>query len=144
MYSALEVAKYVIDRCNELNRSISNLKLQKILYFIQIEFLVTLNTVCFKEAIEAWDFGPVVPVVYHEYKVYGSASIPCDQVGIPVSIIKAHKDIIDGVVEQCSQYSAATLVDITHRQAPWINNYKKGRGSIISTEELKEYFVPEG
>lgn len=39
MYSALLVAKHIIRRCDELGRTISNLKLQKILYFVQAEFL---------------------------------------------------------------------------------------------------------
>ena len=90
MYSALVVARYIIKRCNELNRPISNLKLQKLLYFVQAEFLVGEGSACFpeeieawdfgpvvpEEEIEAWDFGPVVPEVYHRYKAYGSASIP--------------------------------------------------------------------
>ena len=78
MYNALSVAHYIIGACSRLNFGISNLKLQKILYFVQAEFLVSTptHTPCFSERIEAWDFGPVVPVVYHKYKVYGSGLIP--------------------------------------------------------------------
>ena len=64
MYSVLDVAKYVIFYSNEKKYDISNLKLQKILYFIQAEFLVSENEPCFYEEIEAWNFGPVVPEVY--------------------------------------------------------------------------------
>lgn len=77
MYKALDIARYIIERCREKNRTVSNLKLQKILYFVQAEFLVTKNQPCFAETIEAWDFGPVVPEVYYEYRMYGSANIPC-------------------------------------------------------------------
>ena len=55
MYSVLDVARYVIARSNRAG-AISNLKLQKVLYFIQAEFLVVQNTPCFAEQIEAWDF----------------------------------------------------------------------------------------
>lgn len=75
MYNALTVAKYIIKRCNDTNRIISNLKLQKLLYFVQAEFLVTTTHACFPEEIEAWDFGPVVPEVYHRYKAYSSIKI---------------------------------------------------------------------
>ena len=51
MYSALLVAKYIIRRCAERGKSISNLKLQKILYFVQAEFLVDLGTCCFPDTI---------------------------------------------------------------------------------------------
>lgn len=76
MYSAYDVAHYIIQKFNEMNKAISNLKLQKVLYFIQAEFLVDINKPCFFEEIEAWDFGPVVPTVYRKYKIYGSANIP--------------------------------------------------------------------
>lgn len=57
MYSVLDVARYVVARSNRAG-AISNLKLQKVLYFIQAEFLVVQNMPCFAEQIEAWDFGP--------------------------------------------------------------------------------------
>ena len=56
MYRALDVAEYVIRKANAIDDPISNLKLQKILYFIQAEFLITKNRPCFREEIEAWGF----------------------------------------------------------------------------------------
>ena len=76
MHSASLIAKYIIERCDHYNQTISNLKLQKILYFVQAEFLVEENRRCFFEEIEAWDYGPVVPNVYRKYKMYGAANIP--------------------------------------------------------------------
>ena len=51
MYNALTVAKYVIKRCNDSKRTISNLKLQKILYFIQAEFLAVTGRVCMHSGV---------------------------------------------------------------------------------------------
>ena len=39
MYSALEIAKYIIDKCTKDRCPVSNLQLQKILYYVQREFL---------------------------------------------------------------------------------------------------------
>lgn len=140
MYSAIDIAKYIILQCNNSCKTISNLKLQKILYFVQAEFLVSQNAPCFREEIEAWDFGPVIPDVYHRYKVYGSASIPkiCEDGYCPFS----HEDKIlaDGIIDQCSKYSASTLVEITHRQSPWKNAYQKYSGAVISNESIKVFF----
>ena len=49
MYSAIDVARYIIAHCNRNGQTISNLKLQKILYFIQAEFLVVQDKPCFQE-----------------------------------------------------------------------------------------------
>ncbi|MBQ8682011.1 MAG: DUF4065 domain-containing protein [Bacilli bacterium] len=69
IYSALDIVKYIIISEREKGHIISNLKLQKVLYFIQAEFLVIKNEPCFKEDIIATDFGPIILEVYHEYKI---------------------------------------------------------------------------
>lgn len=141
MYSALVVARYIIKRCNELNRPISNLKLQKLLYFVQAEFLVGEGSACFPEEIEAWDFGPVVPEVYHRYKAYGSASIPYLAGAERVRrICTEDKEIINGIVDEGSLYTANQLVEITHNQAPWREAYMPYRSNIISKEAILNYF----
>ena len=76
MYSVIDVCEYIIYYSNKRNYSLSNLKLQKLLYFVQAYFLIKFNEPCFAEDIEAWDFGPVVPVAYHVYKRFGAGEIP--------------------------------------------------------------------
>ena len=66
-YRVDTIANYVIRYSNKHNLDVSNLKLQKILYFIQAQFLVNHDRPCFGAKIEAWSFGPVVPTIYNEY-----------------------------------------------------------------------------
>lgn len=156
MYKVLEVCRHVINYSNDLNYGISNLKLQKILYFIQAVFLVMRTEPCFEERIEAWDLGPVVPIAYREYKYYGSGNIPlitcCIQVdkkNIWDSVVKEYHDdviaqrdkvLMDAVVDKFADYSATDLVSITHRQAPWKDAYVRGMNKEITTKAIKEYF----
>lgn len=137
MYSVLDVARYVVARSNRAG-AISNLKLQKVLYFIQAEFLVVQNAPCFAEQIEAWDFGPVVPVVYYRYRIYGGAAIPLLHDDGLCPFNKRDKKLADGVIDECAKYSAAGLTDIVHRQTPWREAYC--RRDIITNESLKEFF----
>lgn len=52
-YKVLDVCRYVIDYSNEKEYGISNLKLQKILYFIQAYFLIKQpSRCCFDDRIE--------------------------------------------------------------------------------------------
>lgn len=140
MYSALSVARYIIARCNLKWQTISNLKLQKILYFVQAEFLVSQNQPCFCERIEAWDFGPVVPEVYRYYKVYGSASIPSVDNENYCPFNTADKNLADGIIDTCAKYSASTLVEITHRQSPWLTAYHRHGSAVISNESIQSFF----
>lgn len=90
MYSVVDISRYIIHYCKQQGYYISNLKLQKILYFVQAEFLVELHAPCFSEEIEAWDFGPVVPEVYHEYKHFGSSNIIDNSFGY-MDILRKHR-----------------------------------------------------
>ena len=72
MALAGDVAKYIIK-----SLPVDNLKLQKLLYYSQGVHLVLNDRVpLFMEPIEAWDYGPVVPPVYREYKGRGLEIIP--------------------------------------------------------------------
>ena len=75
MNDALEIAKYIIDRCYRIGKPVTNLKLQKLLYFIQIESYRMDNEPLFFNDIVAWQFGPVVTDVYYEYNMFGGSPI---------------------------------------------------------------------
>lgn len=153
IYNALSVARYVIDYSNKKDYGISNLKLQKVLYFIQAYFLIKCGTPCFKEDIEAWDFGPVVPVVYRQYKQYGSNNIPetekCSlfdslddyqQMSDDEAIFEDDKVNIQAVVDEFKDYSATDLVRLTHSQATWSNVYIPHANCVITQDSIREYF----
>lgn len=69
-YNALDVARKVIAATNEaVGDSITNLKLQKLLYYLQGHWLATFDGPLFGDKIEAWRYGPVVPSVYSHFAV---------------------------------------------------------------------------
>lgn len=157
-YKVLDVCRHVINYSNEHDYGISNLKLQKVLYFIQAYFLTKKkdHTPCFVEKIEAWDFGPVVPEAYHEYKQYGSGDIPTIESYImfdendiwnskriefeDTTIADEDKALIDKVIDKFADYSATDLVSLTHRQSPWIDAYAPCQNNEITIKAIREYF----
>lgn len=156
MYDVLDVCRHVINYSNDMDYGISNLKLQKVLYFIQAFFLISTPEPCFREKIEAWDFGPVVPEAYREYKHFGSSNIPKVTYFIDSglkniwnlkvkryvgdSISENDKKLINGVVDKFADYSATDLVLITHNQSPWKDAYVPHMNNEITTDAIKEYF----
>ena len=155
-YNVIDVSRHVINYSNEKYYGVSNLKLQKLLYFIQAYFLLTKKEVCFNEKIEAWDLGPVVPVAYREFKQFGSSNIPSityviekdyDNIWnskvIPfydVVVSDNDKKLMNAVVDKFSEYSASDLVRLTHRQKPWIDAYVPKGNNEITIDSIKEYF----
>lgn len=157
-YHVLDVCRHVINYSNDHDYGISNLKLQKVLYFIQAYFLTNKkdHSPCFNERIEAWDFGPVVPEAYHEYKQYGSGDIPTIESYISLdkddiwnserikfqdnTITNEDKNLIDKVIDKFSDFSATDLVSLTHRQSPWIDAYAQHQNNEITLDAIREYF----
>lgn len=142
MYNALDIARYVIAHENECGRSVSNLRLQKLLYFIQVAFVSEYGPEhpCFSEPIEAWSFGPVVPCVYHAYKMFGSAGIPSSPHARNIRLQNADKNMIDNMLNDSARYSTSQLVEISHHQTPWIEAHRNPFDNQITNESIAAYF----
>ena len=131
------MSKYIVSKCVADGYPISNLQLQKILYYIQKDFLQR-DEVAFSDNIEAWQFGPVVPNVYYHYCGFGA---------MPISIIKdtfsiAFSDAIfvDKIVEEKRKLNPWDMVEETHKDdGAWSKVYRDGLGNhcIIPTELIK-------
>ena len=83
------------------------------------------------DKIEAWQYGPVVPSIYYEFKSKGNKPIVGD---FNVHIEQEDKDILDEVWEIFGQYSASHLVDMTHAHDPWKSAYNNGK-KVITKEK---------
>ena len=138
-YSAFEVARYIIHHEAQQNRPVSNLRLQKLLYFVQAKFVMDSHgtSPCFYEKMEAWGFGPVVREVYYEYRYYGGAMIPPER-NFSTTIAPRDQSMIDEILNDCAQFSTSALVDIPHSQTPWqeARRYNKE----ITTAAIYNYF----
>lgn len=142
-YQVDTIANYVIRYSNKHNLDVSNLKLQKVLYFIQAQFLVNHDRPCFDAKIEAWSFGPVVPIIYNEYNFFGSTDINIVNKNVNEIIDNTDKTSLDSVIERCSLFSNTRLAQITCRQVPWTNAFKMGKENEIKLTDLQEYFTED-
>lgn len=137
-YSALDISKYIVSKCVRENCPVSNLQLQKILYYIQKDFL-SRNRIAFSDEIEAWQFGPVVPNVYYKFCGFGAMPITSDFENI--SIGATDLPAIDKIVEAKRSLNPWDLVADTHKpDGAWAQTYQNGIGNrnVISHELIKK------
>lgn len=137
------VADYFIRFLQERGDLLTNLKLQKLLYYAQAWYLALHNKPLFSAKMEAWIHGPVSPVMYQRFKHYGHRPIIESPKNPKLS--KKTRDHLDEILEVYSQRSAFELEMLTHQSDPWI----KARGNIpidqpstaeISLTEMKKFF----
>lgn len=137
VYTAEDIAKIIINFSIDNDFPVSNLKLQKILYYVQAAFLVRKNIPAFNDDIVSWRYGPVVESVYRKYK-YNSDRVILVKEDIDEKIFKkTDLEIIKEVIESKKDYSAFELVRLTHSEDPWKNTEIN---SIIENKLIKEYF----
>ena len=137
-YKAMKIANYIIRKCSEDGCPITNLQLQKIMYFLQREYLQSKNVPLFDDEIQAWQFGPVVPEVYYRYCVFGA--MPITIIDKMADLNKCDADIINPIIEEKRKLYPWDLVEETHQEGgAWDTVYDNGRGNrkVIPTEFIK-------
>lgn len=139
MANVNDVAKcfLYLDDANE-GDGVSNLKLQKLVYYAQGFFSAIFDKPLFEDEISAWTHGPVIPALYHEYKMFGSNRIPVPSDFDKSSLSQDEFELIEEVFEVFGQFSAWKLRNMTHEEAPWLNHEKQA--GEIPLSEITEYF----
>lgn len=141
MQTADNVARWFLSRNRARNMGfeedfISNLKLQKLLYYAQGIYLALYDEPLFDDSIVAWQYGPVVETVYQEYKMNGADGIK--EFKNPEENFTEHEEAtLQFVQEAFGQFTAWKLTDMTHEETPW---RETPRNEIIAKDKIKAYF----
>lgn len=154
---ARAVANLMLDRADIHGLRLSNLRLQKLLYFAHGRHLVVRRRPLVSGHFEAWKFGPVHPIVYAAFKACGDAVItgralrrhPLTGVEVPLLPVADDSAVeqIDAVLVSLGRLSAGRLVELSHApQGPWAYVVNKAStsaalGMRISDTIIRERFV---
>ena len=131
MATAIDVAKHIVHFFQEAGDPVSNLKLQKLLYYVQGWSLALDDKPAFEERLEAWVHGPVQPSVYGTFKHYRWN--PITEAQCPVALPDDLKSTVASVLETYGIDSGYELELRTHQEPPWL----KARVGLAPDEESK-------
>lgn len=140
--TASEYAKYIISLFQKQQQEISNLKLQKLLYYAQGWHLALYGAPIFGDRFEAWVHGPVVPAVFREYRDH--AWRPIDK-QVSIKAPEALQFHLAEVVRIYGHFDASTLERMTHQEVPW-KEARQGlepdepSNRVITDESMRRYF----
>jgi uncharacterized phage-associated protein len=144
MANVYDVADFFIELANQDEEGeITNLKLQKLLFFAQSHFLAATGKPLFDNPIKAWDLGPVVPEVYEKYKSFERSPILSgrtapQRTNIPELFSDEEYAILLDVAREYCKYTAAYLVKKTHEAGtPWAETT---RNAVIDNGLIARYF----
>lgn len=147
MIDARNMASTIIGLSKDKGIYLDHLKLQKLLYFVALEWVKEFKKYPYKQDIEMWKLGPVINDVYSDYRNNGSSEIvspailfqtlPNGQMFIgatlPCDLNECEKELVNKVLDVLGDKKSFDLVNITHEHDPWKRNEK----NIIQRKEIK-------
>ena len=141
IYDASTIAKWIINKIHP-----EPLKLQKLLYLAQGYSYAFYDRPLFKEDMEGWVHGPVVPNVYKMYNnfKYNSINITYEN----VILDKEAEEVLNYVINKYAKYDAKYLEKLTHNQEPWIFSRKgldpdERSDKTIKKQDIANYFISD-
>lgn len=145
--TSLSVAIYFLKASHEKGESITNLKLQKLIYYAQVWHLVLFGDKLFNKPIEAWVHGPAIPSVYRHFKSFEYNPIPWDDdYSERLNFSNKQEEFLENVFDVYGKYDAGYLEALTHSELPW----QKAREGLscatpsnneIDLEIAREYYA---
>lgn len=148
----IAIANYFIRKGIDTGEEITLMKLIKLVYISHGWYLGLTGNALLPEAAEAWQYGPVVPKVYREFKEFGRGKITemgmdfGEGFGYPIPENEELKTFLDKIWQVYGKYNGLQLSALTHQQGTpwyitWHNEGGKERHSVpIRDELIKEHY----
>ena len=140
-YSVQAVANAFIKIARQNKREITNIQLQKEVFFAHGWYLGIEHEPLVDETAEAWRYGPVFPSLYRDLRCYGSGAVT--KALDTYDAIPEDSDIFDflrAVYAKYSQYTPGELIDLTHRDGtPWAQ-CRESYNSDIPNRVIEQYY----
>lgn len=135
-----ELAKHILHIAHESDNPITNLQLQKIMYFtlgymIKENISVDIAKQLFESSkMEAWLYGPVVPEIYNDYKEFKSS--PISDKGELSSNLNEYSEITN-VILHMFNLNPFDLVELSHKHRFW--EYNQDKIKNFSSKPIYEF-----
>ncbi|WP_309627296.1 type II toxin-antitoxin system antitoxin SocA domain-containing protein [Brevundimonas sp.] len=152
-YSAKAFANMILTWADDLGVPVTPLKLQKMLFFVHADYLCRFGQPLINEEFEAWNYGPVVPSVYSQFKEFSRQPITKRAVTFnPITrsssvqvaeLDPALKDQVRAIFDMYIDVDAGLLSGISHRPGgPWSRAFEqfeahRNINRVISNELIR-------
>lgn len=154
-FDGRQVANFVLDYADGQGWGVTNLALQKLVYFCHAWMLVKTGVPLVRHEFEAWEYGPVLQYLYREFKPFGSSRITSRCRGLnrnsgQIEVVAydfdaATIEILETVLSFYGRMSPSKLVDLSHAEGgPWHSVWNHdgivNPGMRIENERIRDYY----
>lgn len=152
MAKAIDVADFIIMESKKMDHPITNLELQKYMFFCNARHLLENEStpLIHDELLEKWKYGPVSPTAYHTYKRYGIEPIQAPDTHTSLNtetweieidkfslenLTAEERALISDTIPQLFEYGRFDLVEETHKHPSW----KREEEAIMNGKQGLQY-----
>lgn len=153
LYSPKAIANYLLALAQAAGQAVSPMKLQKLVYYAHGWYAGYTGKPLIDEPVEAWQYGPVIPSLYHEFKRFGAGSISgkatdvtgCELYEVPPPDDPEIRKFLENIWTSYGQFTGLRLSEMTHApDGPWAKTWKAAsgmRGVDIPFEVIADHFT---
>ncbi|MEO8892425.1 MAG: type II toxin-antitoxin system antitoxin SocA domain-containing protein [Coleofasciculaceae cyanobacterium] len=142
MIDCLNGASFFIMKAYEdgIEAEMTNMKVQKLLYYAQCLHLALYDQPLFEEEIQAWRYGPVCPPAYRFYSNFEAKQLPVPSKESLLQLPKDKQELLEAIWGYFGGYHAYKLSDMTHGGFPW---KKARRGLLPEASSIEPIFLDD-
>lgn len=141
----LDVANFILDVANCNKISVDNMKLQKVMYYLQGEWLAHYSVPLFPSDIVAWKFGPAIPKVHYTFSGFGIDDLVKHRKKWHLNnLYLAEIDYMEKIAFRYLKYDKKILIRMSISESPWLKATHNGTiidgETVIDIESMKKHF----
>ena len=142
-YDSRHIADWFLAHANEQGDYLPLTKLLKLVYLAHGWCLAVLDRPLIYDRIETWDYGPVIPAVYHAFRTHNGLNLEKWEQYVPRDVEEPVQSLLVNVYRMYRDQSSRQLSDLTHMpEGPWASTMRKhGRFHLIPDDEIKKHYI---
>lgn len=141
-YPPKTIAEYFLRKAQEQGSALTPMQVLKLVYIAHGWQLALNHRPLVDKPVEAWQYGPVIPSLYHHYKRFGGGVIR-DIPDTPPSVDPSDGNVMDQVWDGYGSWSGISLSSLTHEAgSPWSTTVRQsGLGAVIPNDLIEDYYA---
>lgn len=141
---AVDLAYIFLKKAVQEGKTITNLKLQKMVFIANGIYLAMTNEPLIEEKVEAWPYGPVIRPLYFAFNKFGSGEIKIGETEFskvePIEPTEAQKQAMDFTWQACRDFDGIRLSNWSHKEGSAWSKANKENLEIIPNDYIKDFF----
>lgn len=147
MTSSTRAANHILGLAKNAGQTLTPLQVMKLTYMAHGWHMATHGDALVTEAVQAWQYGPVLPNLYRMLKPFGSGPVAPDWLARMrfdrTELSDSERQSLESIFGVYGHFSGMALSNLTHKPgSPWSQVWRPGVTNLVIPNELiKSHYI---